>query len=391
MNPGDLVTLNIEKVAHGGFCVARYEGVVIFVKHALPGETVEAKLISLAPGKRSWFAQVEKVIQPSVNRKKSDCDFFKADGCGGCDWQHTTSQYQRDLKLEVLVEQISRFAQVENASTICSMNAVAPSEKNWRTRIRLVANESGNWGFRKFRSHEIQAIDNCLIAEDSINGILKTLPTGQFEEEIQIIKSKDETIVFPVSKNFQSIPNTKQEVAGIDFEASGNGFWQVHPGATLTLSSQIKKEIKNLTINSFADLYAGVGVFAYSVLEDFPQTQSFVVETNNNAANNARKNLEKYKSVQVFSTKVENWLQGFKSTLDLVILDPPRAGAGKNVMELVCAKSKKMIIYIACDPASLARDVLTARNLGWTLLKVEAFDLFPMTHHFESVAVLVRD
>ena len=391
MNPGEILTLNIEKVAHGGFCVARHEGVVVFVRHCLPGEIVEAKLTSLAPGKRSWFAQTIKVIKPSTNRVESKCDFFKTDGCGGCDWQHTTSKYQRELKLEVLIEQLARFGQVNNAAEICSIHAVEPSEQNWRTRVRLVASPEGNWGFRKTRSHEIQEINKCLIADQSINEVLATLPKGNVEDQVLIVKSKDETIVYPVETRSSRAPNSIQEVDGHDFAVAGDGFWQVHPEAAAVLSNQIKKSINGLKIDSFADLYAGVGVLAHSVLQEFPLAKAFVVEADRNAAQNTKENLKKFKNVQVINERVDRWTKSIKNKMDVVILDPPRSGAGQNVMQQICAHTLQKIIYIACDPAALARDVLVANKYGWKLEVVVAFDLFPMTHHLESVAVLVHE
>lgn len=391
MNPGEILTLNIEKVAHGGFCVARHEGVVVFVRHCLPGEIVEAKLTSLAPGKRSWFAQTIKVIKPSTNRVESKCDFFKTDGCGGCDWQHTTSKYQRELKLEVLIEQLARFGQVNNAAEICSIHAVEPSEQNWRTRVRLVASPEGNWGFRKTRSHEIQEINKCLIADQSINEVLATLPKGNVDDQVLIVKSKDETIVYPVETRSSRAPNSIQEVDGHDFAVAGDGFWQVHPEAAAVLSNQIKKSINGLKIDSFADLYAGVGVLAHSVLQEFPLAKAFVVEADRNAAQNTKENLKKFKNVQVINERVDRWTKSIKNKMDVVILDPPRSGAGQNVMQQICAYTLQKIIYIACDPAALARDVLVANKYGWKLEVVVAFDLFPMTHHLESVAVLVHE
>lgn len=391
MNPGEILTLNIEKVAHGGFCVARHEGVVVFVRHCLPGEIVEAKLTSLAPGKRSWFAQTIKVIKPSTNRVESKCDFFKTDGCGGCDWQHTTSKYQRELKLEVLIEQLARFGQVNNAAEICSIHAVEPSEQNWRTRVRLVASPEGNWGFRKTRSHEIQEINKCLIADQSINEVLATLPKGNVDDQVLIVKSKDETIVYPVETRSSRAPNSVQEVDGHDFAVAGDGFWQVHPEAAAVLSNQIKKSINGLKIDSFADLYAGVGVLAHSVLQEFPLAKAFVVEADRNAAQNTKENLKKFKNVQVINERVDRWTKSIKNKMDVVILDPPRSGAGQNVMQQICAHTLQKIIYIACDPAALARDVLVANKYGWKLEVVVAFDLFPMTHHLESVAVLVHE
>lgn len=391
MNAGDLLTLNIEKVAHGGLCVARHDGVVIFVRHALPDEIVEAKLISLAPGKRSWFAQTISVKKASDKRITPKCEFFKADGCGGCDWQHADSQYQRELKLEVLVEQLERFGQVANARQISSINAVEPSQSNWRTRIRVVANDEGKWGFRKTRSHEVQVVDKCLIADNSINNVLKTLPAGNPDDEILIVKSKEETIVYPVEKRAPSAPNSTQEVDGHDFAVAGDGFWQVHPGAASVLSRQIKESVKGLKVESFADLYAGVGVLAHSLLQEFPVANAIVVEADRSAAQNAKENLKSFKKVQVSSERVDKWVRGVKNKFDVVILDPPRSGAGQTVMQQICRQTLQKIIYIACDPAALARDVLIAKKNGWKLETVVAFDLFPQTHHIESVAVLVHE
>ena len=391
MNAGDLLTLNIEKVAHGGLCVARHDGVVIFVRHALPGEIVEAKLISLAPGKRSWFAQTISVNKASEKRITPKCEFFKADGCGGCDWQHADSQYQRELKLEVLVEQLERFGQVANARQISSINAVEPSQSNWRTRIRVVANDEGKWGFRKTRSHEVQVVDKCLIADNSINDVLKTLPVGNSDDEILIVKSKEETIVYPVEKQAPCAPNSTQEVDGHDFAVAGDGFWQVHPGAASVLSRQIKESVKGLKVESFADLYAGVGVLAHSLLQEFPVANAIVVEADRSAAQNAKENLKSFKNVQVSSERVDKWVRGVKNKFDVVILDPPRSGAGQTVMQQICRQTLQKIIYIACDPAALARDVLIAKKNGWKLETVVAFDLFPQTHHIESVAVLVHE
>ena len=391
MNAGDLLTLNIEKVAHGGLCVARHDGVVIFVRHALPDEIVEAKLISLAPGKRSWFAQTISVKKASEKRITPKCEFFKADGCGGCDWQHADSQYQRELKLEVLVEQLERFGQVANARQISSINAVEPSQSNWRTRIRVVANDEGKWGFRKTRSHEVQVVDKCLIADNSINDVLKTLPAGNPDDEILIVKSKEETIVYPVEKRAPSAPNSTQEVDGHDFAVAGDGFWQVHPGAASVLSRQIKESVKGLKVESFADLYAGVGVLAHSLLQEFPTANAIVVEADRSAAQNAKENLKSFKNVQVSSERVDKWVREVKNKFDVVILDPPRSGAGQTVMQQICRQTLQKIIYIACDPAALARDVLIAKKNGWKLETVVAFDLFPQTHHIESVAVLVHE
>ena len=387
MNPGDVLTLNIEKVAHGGFCIARYDNVVIFVRHALPNEKVEAQLISMAPGKKSWFAQTLKVINASKFRRNSPCVYFKNDGCGGCDWMHTSASYQRQLKLEVLVEQLERLGKITQAREICRMNDVDPEEKNWRTKIRVISDEKGDLGFRKYKSSEIQVVDKCLIADEQINKTLLSLGKYSPGNEVELVKNNNEVLVLEKNtKNIQINRKVNQDI----FEASGAGFWQVHPKSLEVLSELITKEIKRMSLNSFLDLYSGVGVFSTVILKAFPDAVGYTLESDRDAAENAKKNLSGYKQVKVLKQKVENWIFQNKENFDLIVLDPPRAGAGVKVMQSLCKKAKEKIIYIACDPASLARDTAVAKDNGWNLEKVEAFDFFPMTHHFESVAVFTR-
>lgn len=387
MNPGDVLTLNIEKVAHGGFCVARHEGIVIFVRHALPNEKVEAQLISLAPGKKSWFAQTLKVINASKFRRNSPCLYFKSDGCGGCDWMHTSASYQRQLKLEVLIELLERLGKITHAREICRMNDVDPEEKNWRTKIRVIANDKGELGFRKYRSSEIQVIDKCLIAAEEINKSLNEVGKKISGSEIELIKNNEEVIV--LGKNSKNI-KINRTVNDDNYEASGSGFWQIHPKSLDVLSELIEKDIKKMSVESFLDLYSGVGVFSSVILKIFPNASGFVIESDKEAAESAKKNLSQFKKVKILKQKVENWIFTTREKFDLIVLDPPRSGAGVKVMQSICKKAKQKIIYIACDPASLARDTAVAKENGWVLEKVEVYDFFPMTHHFESVAVFTR-
>ena len=145
-----------------------------------------------------------------------------------------------------------------------------------------------------------------------------------------------------------------------------------------------------MSVESFLDLYSGVGVFSSVILKIFPNASGFVIESDKEAAESAKKNLSQFKKVKILKQKVENWIFTTREKFDLIVLDPPRSGAGVKVMQSICKKAKQKIIYIACDPASLARDTAVAKENGWVLEKVEVYDLFPMTHHFESVAVFTR-
>lgn len=387
MKPGDILTLNIEKVAHGGFCVARHDGIVIFVRHALPNEKVEAQLISLAPGKKSWFAQTLKVINSSKFRRNSPCAFFKNDGCGGCDWMHTSASYQRQLKIEVLIEQLERLGKITQAREICRMNDVDPEEKNWRSKIRPIANDKGELGFRKYRSKEIQVIEKCLIADEAINRTLIALGKQTPGIEVELVKNNDEVLIFGKDDRKTKV---NRKVNEENYEANGSGFWQVHPKAVEVLTDTIEKEIKKMSIGSFLDLYSGVGVFSSVILKSFPNASGYAIESDKEASENAKMNLRDFKKVKVLKQKVENWIFKTREKFDLIVLDPPRSGAGVKVMQRICKKAKEKIIYIACDPASLARDAAVAKENGWLLEKVEVYDFFPMTHHFESVAVFTR-
>ena len=132
-------------------------------------------------------------------------------------------------------------------------------------------------------------------------------------------------------------------------------------------------------------------MLAHGLLQEFPLANAIVVEADRSAAQNAKENLKSFTNVQVLSERVDKWVRGVKNKFDVVILDPPRSGAGQTVMQQICRQTLQKIIYIACDPAALARDVLIAKKNGWKLETVVAFDLFPQTHHIESVAVLVHE
>ncbi|MFM7139499.1 MAG: class I SAM-dependent RNA methyltransferase, partial [Actinomycetes bacterium] len=353
----------------------------------LPNEKVEAQLISLAPGKKSWFAQTLKVINSSKFRRNSPCAFFKNDGCGGCNWMHTSASYQRQLKIEVLIEQLERLGKITHAREICRMNDVDPEEKNWRSKIRLIANDKGELGFRKFRSKEIQVIEKCLIADEAINKTLIALGKQTPGIEVELVKNNDEVLIF--GQDDRKI-KVNRKVNEENYEANGSGFWQVHPKAVEVLTDTIEKEIKKMAIGSFLDLYSGVGVFSSVILKSFPNASGYAIESDKEASESAKKNLRDFKKVKVLKQKVENWIFKSREKFDLIVLDPPRSGAGVKVMQSICKKAKEKIIYIACDPASLARDTAVAKENGWLLEKVEVYDFFPMTHHFESVAVFTR-
>jgi len=341
----------VERVAHGGHCVARLPdadgpGRVVFVRHALPGERVLVAITEGTDGDRFWRADAVEVADPSPDRVQPPCPYAGPGLCGGCDLQHVSLERQRALKADVVREQLARLAGLDVDVTV---EAVPGDDHGlrWRTRQRFVGLPGGRRGMRKHRSHDVVEVDDCLIAG----------------------------------------PPTDHVVRGVAFEVEDDGFWQVHPGAAEVLVDTVLEDLSPRPGESALDLYAGVGLFARFLAEAVGDpARVTLVEGDRRACDHAEANVL---GAQVVRGAVRAVLAGLPVTpVDLVVLDPPREGARRAVVEAVAARAPRAIAYVACDPAALARDVAVFDEHGYALQRLRAFDLFPMTHHVECVALL---
>jgi tRNA/tmRNA/rRNA uracil-C5-methylase (TrmA/RlmC/RlmD family) len=339
-------------VAHGGHCVARVgaEQRVVFVRHALPGERVVVEITEGTDGDRFWRGDAVEVLEPSPDRVVPPCPYAGPDRCGGCDFQHVSLQRQRLLKADVVREQLARLAGLEADVVVEPVPGEPPHEHDglrWRTRQRFVDLGDGSKGMRKHRSHEVVKVDDCLIAGAA-----------------------------PV-----------YEVRGRPFEVEQDGFWQVHPGAPEVLVDTVLSFLEPRAGETVLDLYAGVGLFA-RFLADAVGDPALVtlVEGDRRACERAVDNVP---GAIVRPGDVGAVLMSLPARpVDLVVLDPPREGARRTVVEAVVARRPRAVAYVACDPAALARDVAIFGERGYLLEGLRAFDLFPMTHHVECVALL---
>jgi tRNA/tmRNA/rRNA uracil-C5-methylase (TrmA/RlmC/RlmD family) len=387
----------IGKVAHGGHCVTRYDGRVVFVRHALPGERVRVQITDGTAGDRFLLGDAVEVLQASQHRVVPRCRFAGPGGCGGCDWQHCELTYQRDLKAAVVVEQFQRLAGLEVDVAVEAL----PGDKEgirWRTRTEFAIDGSGAAGLRRHHSHEIIPVDDCLISTERViaTGVLGRRWPGVTSVDVVDASGEPRALAIPLPQRSSTVQYVTELVdtgdwAG-EFRLSARGFWQVHLGAAATFVAHVLRELAPQPGEHAADLYAGVGLFALALADAVGTTGAVLaVESDARAFGDAKANLRAHPEIELRRGKVDRVLkplvrQGIHA--DLVVLDPPRTGAGKSVIKEIAALGPRAIAYVACDPAALARDVAYARDAGYGIRSLRAFDAFPMTHHVECIAVL---
>ena len=387
----------IGKVAHGGHCVTRYDGRVVFVRHALPGERVRVQITDGTAGDRFLLGDAVEVLQASQHRVVPRCRFAGPGGCGGCDWQHCELTYQRDLKAAVVVEQFQRLAGLEVDVAVEALSGDKEGIR-WRTRTEFAIDGSGAAGLRRHHSHEIIPVDDCLISTERViaTGVLDRRWPGVTSVDVVDASGEPRALAIPLPQRSSTVQYVTELVdtgdwAG-EFRLSARGFWQVHPGAAATFVAHVLRELAPQPGEHAADLYAGVGLFALALADAVGTTGAVLaVESDARAFGDAKANLRAHPEIELRRGKVDRVLkplvrQGIHA--DLVVLDPPRTGAGKSVIKEIAALGPRAIAYVACDPAALARDVAYARDAGYGIRSLRAFDAFPMTHHVECIAVL---
>ncbi|GGQ01449.1 putative RNA methyltransferase [Streptomyces virginiae] len=425
---GEEYEVEVGPVAHGGHCIARTaEGRVLFVRHTLPGEKVVAKVTEGDVDSRFLRADAITVLDASKDRVEAPCPYAGPGKCGGCDWQHAKPGAQRRLKGEVVAEQLKRLAGL-TAEEAGWDGTVMPAEGDklpagqvpqWRTRVQYAVDEDGTVGLRKHRSHEIEPIDHCMIAAQGVSelGIEKQdWPQMATVEAIAASGSQDRQVVLtprpggrlplveldkPVSvlrveekdggvHRVHGRPFVRERADGRTYRVGMGGFWQVHPQAADTLIKAVMQGLMPRKGEMALDLYCGVGIFAGALAERLGETGAVLgIESTKRAVEDARHNLADFPRVRIEQGKVETVLPKTGITeCDLVVLDPPRAGAGKQTVRHVAGLSARRIAYVACDPAALARDLAYFAEAGYKPRTLRVFDLFPMTHHVECVAIL---
>lgn len=355
---------------------------MVFVRHAIPGERVVVEITEGTDGDRFWRGDAVLVVSPSPDRVEAPCPYAGPGLCGGCDFQHVAVRAQRDLKTAVVREQLVRLGRLDASSPLVTglrVEAVpvpgrADDGLRWRTRQRYAVLPDGRPAMRAHRSHELVAIDDCLIAAEGARPADADEPVGP-----------DEVVA-------QGLVHHEVSAAGAThaFTAAADGFWQVHPEAPRVLVEAVLGLLAPQPGERALDLYSGVGLFARFV-GGVTGARVVAVEGDRAACQHARGNLSALEAAVVECGPTDKVLRdGFDEPFDLVVLDPPREGAKRAVVEQVVDRRPRAVAYVACDPAALGRDVAIFAEHGYELTAIRAFDLFPMTHHVECVALLTK-
>ena len=395
---GEVFEVEVGPVAHGGFCVARHDGRVVFVRHTLPGERVRAKVTEGGSEDRFLRADAVEVLSPSADRVDPVCRHAGPGGCGGCDWQHVDLAAQRRLKGAVVAEQLRRLAGIDRSVEVLPV----PGDEGgfgWRTRVEFAVDRAGRAGLRPTRSHAVIPIVQCPIADPRVlaTGVLTDDWSGAKAVDVVAPSGGGAVVVVPVPAAAGSVPQIRERVESAswtgEFDVSARGFWQVHPGAAATFVDRVLAELNPRPGERVLDLYAGVGLFAVPLADAVgPGGAVLAVEGDVLACELAVRNAGNRTWIEVVPDRVEEVLASTSpdtwSSADLVVLDPPRTGAGRAVIEVVARLQPRAVAYVACDPAALARDLGYAREAGYVLGGLTAYDAFPMTHHVECIAVL---
>ena len=426
------IELTIVAPAHGGHFVARHEGRVVFVRHALPGERVRARLTEAGDGAKFWRADVTEVLEAAPGRVEHfwpEADALRAASrgrlpVGGAEFGHIDLSVQRELKGQIFAEQLHRLAKVDRDVTVEPALDEREDGLHWRTRASFSVAPGGRLAMHAHRSDELIPVQRMPLAVDAVNDLqLWDVDfSGVSRVEVAVPSSGAPLVLLipaegahpkALGRIASALPEgtsiaswdpetstlnrlrgrtwVSENVLGHDYRVTGAGFWQIHRSAPATLAGAVLEGLQLQPGEQVADLYAGAGLFTAPLADAVGETGRVLsVEGSPSASRDARKNLFAAPQVEILQGRVDKALAAYEGRLDVVLLDPPRVGAGKDVVARIDAAAPRVVGYVSCDPASFARDLGYFQDLGWQLDSLRVFDLYPHTHHMESFAVLTR-
>jgi tRNA/tmRNA/rRNA uracil-C5-methylase (TrmA/RlmC/RlmD family) len=392
------LTLDTGAPANGGSCVAHHEGRVVFVRYALPGEKVRVRVT--ADRGSYWHAQAIEVIEPSADRIASLCPIAGADGAGCCDLAFAVPEAARVLKAKVVANQLERIGGHHWSGPDTGaepLSAAGPT--GWRTRVRLDVGPDRRPGFHRYHSEELVTDLRCAqLPAGMLDGLAEAdwPPAAQLHVAVDddgqrhVMRTvregrRNETKV--VEGAYQAV----QRVGRRSWRVPVTAFWQAHRDAAGVYSGLIADWAQPGAGMTAWDLYGGAGVFA-AVLGDAVGESGRVltIDTSRAATRAARAALLDLPQVEVITDSVRRALAVQRAGADVAVLDPPRSGAGREVVDLLAAAGVPRVVHIGCEAASFARDIGLYLGHGYAVEKIKVFDAFPLTHHTECVALLTR-
>jgi 23S rRNA (uracil1939-C5)-methyltransferase len=423
--------VNIERIIPGGRGLAFHEGRATFVPFSVPGDRI---LVQQFEDRRDYLsAQSIRVVEASPQRVAAPCPYFGK--CGGCDFQHMSYERQLASKKEILVDALKHVGKIDFPTSKVS---VIPSPRlGYRNRLQLKISHDGadsSWGFFQHASHQVFAVENCLIASEdlwkflsSLREILKASPLlrkgpaevevfqgrpNQYLVELQIGAGEWDLELLGKELQQSGLNRGSAEVSfflslpsGKALKISGEGFvwkrvgsleYRVSRGSFFQVNDYLLESLRDCVVSGFSgkrvlDFYSGVGFFSLALAKNFEEV--WAVEMNASAVEDFQENVKHNQvgNCTLFAQDLRTFIQEHGSRLegvDLILIDPPRTGLAKETINQVCAIGSVEVVYVSCDPSTLARDLRTILTQQYQLCSLHLLDLFPQTHHLETVARL---
>jgi 23S rRNA (uracil1939-C5)-methyltransferase len=408
----ETIDLKLTAMAHGGSALGRHGGQVIFVPYTIPGETVRVQIVE---GRTRWArARLVDVLEPSPHRVEPPCPYFGPDRCGGCHFQHIAYEAQAEYKGEVVKDQLARIGGLDGVDVQDIIGAAEPW--GYRNHAQFSVTAEGRLGFLTADTHHVVPVEECLILDPLLDDLWTALDvawpqlrrlslrcgsaTGDLMAifELDHYEDFDIEVDFPVSCVIQLVDGEAvilmgnghlvEHVAGRDYRISAGSFFQVNTAGAEALVALVGEFLAPTGDEVLLDLYCGVGLFGLSMAGDVKRVVG--IESAASAAADFRHNARGMEQIDLIEGKAQEALSHVAGPVDLIVLDPPRSGAGKRAIEEIVRLAPQRVVYISCDPAPLARDARNLVDAGYELQKVQPLDLFPQTFHVESVALFAR-
>ena len=377
--------VEIERILPGGYGLAHSAGHTVFVSLAAPGDRLRVR-VERQQG-NVLFASIDEILIASPDRVEPPCPYFGR--CGGCDFQQLTYEKQLAAKAEIIRDCLHRIARLDNVPEI----VVTPSPRDWRYRMRAmwqIDRDEQTIGYYERGSRRVCDVANCAVLMPQLEETLERVRSTDWQEFPPDLKHLDVVAGdngVSLSPRFAEFETAELELKIRDeiYNYSADAFFQINPGL---LAPLVEFALGDVSGEAAVDLYCGVGLFTLPLARRFARVTG--VEGNMVAVGFARRNLQRagLENVRVVNAGVAEWIRGRSLQADFVLLDPPRAGAESAVIKGIVDARPQRVTYVSCDPATLARDLRKLFAAGFVMESLLAFDLFPQTHHVETVVRL---
>ena len=410
--PDNTFELTLNEMAHGGSAIGRHERRAIFVPYTIPGERIRARIID--DRGRFAFAEAVEILEPSPHRVTPRCPHFGPGLCGGCQLQHIDYAGQLTFKRDVVIDQLRRIGGIQNP--VVHPTIPSPDEWAYRNHTTFHVDEAGSLCYVGTDSTALIPIEVCPIIRPELLDLFHELDFEETPEinrvrlqigsggDLMVILSTsdddapDLEVTMPVSINLLlsdnepvnliGASNVIYTVRGRPFRVTAGGFFQVNLPQAEALVDRVLDKLALQGTETVLDLYAGVGLFTAFIAERASLVTS--IESYPPAVTDADENLADLDNVDLIEGTVEDVLPELAETYDAVVVDPPRTGLEPRVIDVLEALSPRTIVYVSCEPATLARDAKRLAAKGYRLVDVQPVDMFPQTFHIECVAHFVR-